>query len=112
MTKEIPQKGWYIHKEKGAPTVSGTTVYLDGKQIGGIQKASVELDAERNFPILKLELLPVQGLEVDLGFGDVTEEYKPFAPQETTVFRSATSPEEVLKGLTEKESKAPETEVL
>lgn len=111
MTKEIPQKGWYIHKEGNTSTVVGTTVYLDGKQVGGIQKVSVELDAEKNIPVLKFELVPFGGLTVDLGFGPMM--YAP-EPAETQVFRSDVSLEDVLKSMAEKEqeSKAPETEVL
>jgi hypothetical protein len=102
---EIPQKGWYIHKEGKDATVPGTKVYLDGKLVGGIQKLSVEIDAEKLLPILKLELVAFGGLRVDTSFGEL--ECRPEQQPETTVFRSSQSPEEILASM-----KKPEDEIL
>jgi hypothetical protein len=110
---EIPQKGWYIHKDGNEPTVPGTKVYLDGKLVGGIQKLSIELDAEKLIPVLKLEVVAFQGLVWNTSFGELS--YKPDQSSEATIFRSSSSPEEVLKTMAEQESKQeppPESEVL
>jgi hypothetical protein len=111
MSKEIPQKGWYILKEGIEPNVAGTKVYLDGKVITGIQKLSVELDAERNLPVLKLEILPVEGVVVDTTFGSLNYCSRPVEESAVINFRSSQTPEEILKVFQEKEA-PPETEVL
>lgn len=96
--REIPQKGWYIYKDNSEPTVEGTKVYLDGKLIGGIQKLSLEMDAEKCIPVLKLEIAAFGGLVVDTAFGELSCQ-----PPEPTVFRSTSSPEEILKAQTQPE---------
>jgi hypothetical protein len=112
MLKEIPQKGWYVLKEGNDPLVAGTQVYLDGKMVGGIQKLSIEIDAEKLLPVLKLEVLAVEGMTVDAIFGPPN--CQPEVPLVTTTYRSSQSPEEILKGLEvkEKTEQVPETEVL
>ena len=112
MSKEIPQKGWYVLKEGNEPTVTGTKVYLDGKLVGGIQRLSIEFDAQKLLPVLKLEVTAFKGIVVDTVFGPLG--YHPDPQPEGTTFRSSQSPEEILKGLEakEKEAPAPETEVL
>jgi len=110
MSKEIPQKGWYVLKEGNDPLVSGTMVYLDGKVVGGIRKVSIELDADKVIAVLKLEVVPVGGMIVDTVFG--APSFQPETPPVT--YRSSQSPEEILKGLETKEKAEPatETEVL
>jgi hypothetical protein len=112
MSKEIPQKGWYVLKEGNDPLVAGTKVYLDGKMVGGIQKVSIEIDAEKSLPVLKLEVFAVEGMTVDTVFGP--SNYQPETPIVITTYRSSQSPEEILNGLEvkEKEAQVVETEVL
>jgi hypothetical protein len=92
---EIPQKGWYVHKDKGERTISGTKVYLDGKQVGGILKLSIEIDAERMLPVLRLEVIAHDGLVWDTSFGEFSC-CPAGLPLETAVFRSSVAPEDVL----------------
>ncbi len=98
---DIPEKGWFICKEGEDPTHVGTMVYLDGKPIGGIQKFSVEIDAEKLLPIIRLEIIPVGGLTVATHFGP--PKYQPI--EQDLVFRSSVSPEEVLESHTRQEEK-------
>jgi hypothetical protein len=106
--KEIPQKGWYILKtEKHVP--GSAEVYLDGKKIGGIQKASVNLDAEMPFCKLTLEIIPIDGLIVDTIFGPLVHMPDLPSDQEETVFCSSQTPEEILKALEIKEKEVQET---
>jgi len=104
MLKEVPQKGWYILKDENSDSHINSKVYLDGKLLGGLQKVSVELDAEKQLPVLKLEVIPIEGMIVDLVFG--APKFRPVCPQpEITVFRSVQTPEEILKALKVREPK-------
>jgi hypothetical protein len=112
MLKEIPKKGWYILKEGNEPTITGTKVYLDGKLVGGIQKLSIEIDAEKLLPIIKLEVLVVEGMFIDTVFGSCHSNLD--SQPEIITFRSNQSPEQILKDLEAKEKSEPivETQVL
>lgn len=106
---EIPQKGWYVVKEGNDPRVtSDLKVYLDGKMVGGIQKLSLEIDAAKLLPILKLEVVAFGGLVWNTAFGDIAS--SPMPPLEPDVFRSSSSPEEILKAMMEKAEPEPKTD--
>jgi len=109
--KEIPQKGWCLMVGEGDfPT--NIRVCLDGKQIGGIQKFTIEISAETPVPVIKMDVIPIDGLLIDGVFPSL----KVLTPEKTIVFKSSQSPEEVLKTMDAQEqvTKEPEakTEVL
>ena len=92
--REIPQKGWYILRTEKELA----QVYLDGKMIGGIQKASLELSATLPFARITLEIIPFDGLIIDTTFGPLGVSNLALN-QEETIFRSSQTPEEILKAL-------------
>jgi len=104
---EIKQKGWHIVKKDENSSILGTQVYLDGKLLPGVQMVSVEIDAGKVFPTIKLELIPVGGLTVETIFGELVQ--KPYDKVEIKTFRSSMPPEEILKSLDKKD---PEPEIL
>lgn len=109
--EEIPRKGWCVRKEADDPTVSGTRVYLDGKLVGGIQKLSIEVDAVRMVPVLKLEIVAFQGLVWNTSFGELP--HRPGEPlPEPEVFRSTSTPEEILRDIVAKGGDPKPDEVL
>lgn len=65
----IPEKGWFIVKTDDISiNAEDTEVFLDGKKIGGILKATFEIDAKLNIPVLKLEIFPHNGITLDIRY--------------------------------------------
>jgi len=110
MSKEIPQTGWCVLKNGNDSFVGDTTVYFDGKKVKGIQKVSVEFDANKTLVVLKLEVVPFGGLVVDTVFGSTT--CQPEVPPTTTIYRSSQSPEQILNSLETNGTKTTENKPL
>jgi len=111
--EKIPQKGWFIYKEEGDGLANhGTRIYHDGKLLGGVQKASIEIDAKKMVPILKLEIIAWEGMTWHTVFSELSHQLESLP--EPKVFRSTSTPEEILKILDEKqnEAKTPDTEAI
>lgn len=93
--KEIPQKGWYLLAEEGN-FPNNVKVYFEGKQVGGIQRIALEIDAGQFVPVIKMEVIPVGGLVLD-GLFPPLKVIPPASPEQPLVFTSSVPPEEVLK---------------
>ena len=101
MSKEIPQKGWFISKKGNSSGIDDTLIYLNGKELGGVKKLSIEFDSENLLPTLKLEILALDGLTLDAFFEKINIKRSEDLFQSVS-FQSSLAPEDILKAEREK----------